>query len=199
MVTFPELDKKFAQIVAQFAFAFWSDQTFKNLVHFESISKTEQDRIFNELEVTTLGLLDLHLDYTIKYPKNQKQKELASHLKKNLVESFVGIFKELGVEDEHLNMWRLLINMRFDEYRKDYKIALKQTQNWQELKSDPKLKPIWAIIETCTIDGLSHIRRGKVEEGDPLWRLLRKWLTTIEVTFEKLLLSTDANVKAANN
>jgi len=42
------------------------------------------------------------------------------------------------------------------------------------------LKKTWVRIETITIDCLTHIRRGKVEKDDPLWKLIRKGLTTVD-------------------
>lgn len=55
-----------------------------------------------------------------------------------------------------------------------------------QIKKDDSLRTIWARIETITIDCLSHIRRGDVKEDDPLWKLLRKWIITLDAQLTPL-------------
>jgi len=69
-----------------------------------------------------------------------------------------------------------------------YKIALKEAEKMKEFeKEDKRLKFAWARIETITVDCLSHIRRGEVKEGDPLWKLLRKWFITQDAQLTPVL------------
>jgi len=70
--------------------------------------------------------------------------------------------------------------MRFKEYREHFKAAIKESGSWKEFRGDEEGRQIWARIETITIDCLTHIRRGNVKKDDPLWKLLRKWLITLE-------------------
>lgn len=183
-----ETGEKFGQIIGQASFDFWQDQTFRNLVNFDNLSQTEQDRIFNELEVSALGLFSLNLDQAIKSAKSNEQEMFYIKLKPALIEGFLSLFKKLGVEKQYINEWRLLIDMRLEEYRKDFEISLKESKKLKEAKDNSELQVLWAKIETISIDCLTHIRRGDVKEKDPLWRMLRRWLTGLEVTFDKLTL-----------
>lgn len=180
--------EKFGEIIAQVSFDFWQDQTFRILINFESINKTEQDRIFNELEVSVLGLLILNLDNAIQTSKSDDIEAFYSMLSKASTNGFLNLYKKLNIPQKYIDEWKVLIDMRLEEYRKDFKVAQKESKSLKEIKEDPELGVIWAKVETITIDCLSHIRRGDVKPDDPLWKMLRKWFTMLEVTFDKLTL-----------
>lgn len=179
--------ENFAQILAQFSFDFWSKSEFRKMINFDSISQTEQDRIFNELEVSVLGLFILNLDYAVEHSKTDEQEVFYSRLKRAIIDEFLNLYKKLGIEKKFVDQWRILIDMRLEEYRKDFKIALKESKTLKDVEDD-ELRGVWAKVETITIDCLSHIRRGDVKEGDPLWKYLRKRFTYLEATFDKLTL-----------
>lgn len=180
--------EKFGEIIAQSSFDLWQNKDFRNLVNFDSISQTEQDRIFNELEVSTLGLFVLNLDNAVQNSKLDETELFYSKLSKAVIEGFLNLYKKLNLPQEAISEWRILIDMRLEEYRKDFKIALKESEKIKEVKTDPELGALWAKVETITIDCLSHIRRGDVKKEDPLWRMIRKWLTQLEVILDKLTL-----------
>lgn len=179
--------ENFIQILAQASFDFWSKPEFRKMINFDSVSRTEQDRIFNELEVSVLGLFILNLDYAVEHSKTDEQEVFYSRLKQAITEEFLNIYKKLGIEEKFIQQWRILIDMRLEEYRKDFKIALEESKKLKDVEDD-ELRGVWAKVETITIDCLSHIRRGDVKEGDPLWRTLRRWFTYLEATFDKLTL-----------
>lgn len=172
--------EKLAEAIASFAFDVWSRKDFRLFVNFPNISQTEQDRIFNELEVSILGLLILKFDDSI----SRKDKEFAlmlEYFEDKLIQGFINLFRNLKVEEKFVKQWKILIDMRLVEYRKDYKIAIKESGKMKELdKKEESLKISWARIETITIDSLTHIRRGSIEEKDPLWKFLRKWFINLE-------------------
>lgn len=180
--------EKFGEIIAQSSFDLWQDKNFRDLINFDSISQTEQDRIFNELEVSVLGLFVINLDQAVGSSKSEELEIFYARLRQASVEGFLNLYKKLNLEQKHIHQWRILIDMRLEEYRKDFQIALKQSKKMKELKDDSDTRILWAKIETITIDCLSHVRRGDVQEGDPLWRMIRKWLTMMEVTLDKLTL-----------
>lgn len=174
-----------AQFVAGSAFEFWQRKDFRLYVNFENIPRTEQDRIFNELELSIIGLFILKFDHTLSTAKDE-QKVVISALKKDLAPAFMQILADAGVEQKFIDQWDYLIDMRLKEYQKDLKIALKESSSWEELKGDEDMRIAWARIETITIDCLSHVRRGDVKEGDPLWKLLRKWFITMDATLNPI-------------
>lgn len=175
-----------AQFVANSSYELWQRKDFRLYVDFDNITQTEQDRIFNELEVSVLGIFALHLDYAASIlPKEQKI--VIESLERELVPSFLKLFSDLGIEEKFVKQWKTLIDMRFKEYREDFKIALKESESMEEFKNeDENLRTTWARIETITIDCLTHIRRGKVEKDDPLWKLLRKWFITVDASLNPI-------------
>jgi len=176
---FMQSGKNLAQVAASSAFEFWQRKDFRLYVDFQSLSQTEQDRMFNELEVSVLGLFTLSLDYAISIAKNEYG-QLLGILQKEITFGFLQLFLDLGTEKRFVDQWRKLIEMRFKEYREHFKAAIKESGSWKEFRGDEEGRQIWARIETITIDCLTHIRRGNVKKDDPLWKLLRKWLITLE-------------------
>ena len=176
---FAQSGKNLAQVAASSSFEFWQRKDFRLYVNFQSLSQTEQDRMFNELEVSVLGLFALSLDYAISIAEVE-YKKLLKTLQNEITYGFLQLFSEVGIEKKFLEQWEGLIDMRFKEYRKDLETAMKESSAWDELKGDEEMRQTWARIETITIDCLTHIQRGDVKKDDPLWKLLRKWLITLE-------------------
>ncbi|HSW48066.1 MAG TPA: hypothetical protein VLG67_03195 [Candidatus Saccharimonadales bacterium] len=171
--------KNIAQLVASSAFEFWSRKDYRLYVDFDNLSQTEQDRMFNELEVSVLGLFILHFDQVLITVKDER-KMVFSALRKDLAPAFVHLLADSGIEKEFTDQWRTLIDMRLKEYGDDFQTAFKESKKAKELDGSDNLRITWARIETITIDCLTHLRRGEVKEDDPLWKLLRKWLITLD-------------------
>jgi len=174
-----------AQVVTSSSFEFWQRPDFRLYVNFSNISQTEQDRMFNELEVSVLGLFILHLDSALKTVQDE-QKIVLSALQKDLASGFLQLLSSTGIEKKFIDQWKILIDMRLKEYREDFKTATKASEKMREFREEEALRNVWARIETITIDSLSHIRRGEVKEGDPLWKLLRKWYITLDAKLNPL-------------
>jgi hypothetical protein len=141
--------------------------------------------MFNELEVSVLGLFILHLDSALKTVQDE-QKIVLSALQKDLASGFLQLLSSTGIEKKFIDQWKILIDMRLKEYREDFKTATKASEKMREFREEEALRNVWARIETITIDSLSHIRRGEVKEGDPLWKLLRKWYITLDAKLNPL-------------
>lgn len=183
---FVKSGKNLAQVAASSSFEFWQRKDFRLYVNFQSLSQTEQDRMFNELEVSVLGLFTLSLDYAASIAEAEYQKLLKT-LQKEIVFGFLQLFSDLGVENKFIDQWNKLIGMRFKEYHEDLKTAVKESDSWKELKGDEEMRQTWARIETITIDCLTHIRRGDVKKDDPLWKLLRKWFISLEAQISPIV------------
>lgn len=176
---YSEVSKQLAGVIGEIAYTIWKEKNFRELVEFNKLSQTEQDRIFNELEVTLLGLLFLNIE---EHPS-------LIELQKYLAKGFLELLSSLGIEAEFLKDWKILIDLRLEEYQEDYALALEEARNWKELENKGHLIYVWARIETLTIDCLRHIRRGRVKEKDVLWKYIRKILTASDVSFTKILKS----------
>lgn len=182
-----------AQLVASSSFEFWQRSDFRLYVNFGNTSQTEQDRMFNELEVSVLGLFILHLDHAVSEGLEEEKKIVFSALKRDLASGFLQVLSSVGIEKKFIDQWKVLIDMRLKEYKEDFKLAMNESSKWKEFKNalrprsgQEKMKITWARIETITIDCLSHLRRGDVKEGDPLWKLLRKWFITLDAKLNPL-------------
>lgn len=172
--------KAIAQLVASESFEFWQRKDFRLYVEFDNLDQTEQDRMFNEFEVSVIGLFIFKFRDAA-FGKDKEKQIVFKALEKDLPLAFLQLFIDLGIEQKHIELWRELIKMRLKEYEGHLKVSLEESKKWPELKNEPEdLKKAWARIETITIDCLTHIRRGKVEEGDSLWKLIRKWLLTVD-------------------
>lgn len=169
-----------AQVVANTSFEFWERKDFRLYTNFETLDRTEQDRMFNELEVSVLSLFELQLEHVDTSTKDE-QKLVFSALQKDLPAAFLQIMSDAGVEKKYLDVWQKLIDMRLSEYRNDFQTAINESQKLPAFKKgEEELRNAWARIETITIDCLRHLRRGKVEKDDPLWKLIRKWLISLD-------------------
>lgn len=171
--------QRLGQLAASESFEFWQRKDFRLYVAFDSLSQTEQDRIFNELEVSLLGLFILQFDYA-QTIADKGDKAVLKTFQQELVPGFLRLMEETGIAKENLKVWQQLIDMRLKEYRSDLKVALKESSSMEDFAGDEELRSTWARIETITIDCLTYIKRGDVKEGDPLWKLLRKWFITLD-------------------
>lgn len=180
-----ESSKRLATYAAESSFEMWSRKDFRLYINFPNITQTEQDRIFNELEVSILGLLTLNFDHAVSVA-DKKMKPVVEFLGGSVREEFLGLFRELGIEEKLIKQWDLLIDMRFKEYRKHFKYAIKEYKKSKEQEFDEETLNTLARIDTITIDCIAHVRRGNVKDDDPLWKLLKKWIITIEARISEL-------------
>lgn len=172
------------QVVAKVSFMLWQKEDFRELIDFDKISQTEQDRIFNELEVSFLGLFILYLENLSDDLKGQDDQKVVDVLKEKLPKGFVSVFRNLGVEEKFVRMWEQLIKMRLDEYHEDYGLLLKEGKKIKGLKDDEAgLRFRWARVEAITLACLQHTRRGKLDEKDPLRKYLQGWIIGTDQIF----------------
>lgn len=174
-----ELGKGLANVVAKVSFMLWEKKEFRGFIDFDNISQTEQDRIFNELEVSFLGLFYLYLDNLSSQLKAEEEKKITDKLKSSLKTGFVQMYRDLNIEEKYVKTWELLINMRFKEYQEDFKGLMAEGKKMEKLK-DEKFRLFWARTQTITLDCLQHIRRGKLDQKDPLRKYLQDWVVNVD-------------------
>ena len=177
------------KVVGSTSFEMWKRKDFRLYIDFDNITQEEQDRIFNELQVSVLGLFILHLEEALLDTTDLK-KQVISAVHKDLIPAFLSLYNDLKIEKRFVDQWEELINLRLIEYKNDLKIAIKESMKMQELKDEKHLRNVWARIQTVTINSLTHIRRGKVEEKDPLWGLLRKWFISLDIKLNPITSTT---------
>lgn len=165
-----EIAKRLTEKIAGESFKLFREPQFHELVNYEKLQKEEQDRIFNEIVLTGLALAILMFGYLEEYTKNERAKQFYAELQMEMESYYSNWLKELGTPTEFTELWKKLIKMRTDEYRRDYK------EHQKELEKDWKKNP-WVFV--ATIGGYHHIRRGKGKPEDPLFKFFLKWVIKI--------------------
>jgi hypothetical protein len=175
-----EILSKTVQGIAQWSFDLWQLADFREFIKFDDISQTEQDRIFNELQVTALGLVIFQLEDAFPVFKDITETDL--------INEFISLYENIGTEKQFIDMWRQVISMRNDEYRRDKQTLREESKDWEQLKSlDDDMILRWLRVETLTIDGVTHIRYGELDENDPLIPFFRSWMIVLDNQFMKIL------------
>lgn len=192
-----KLGQTLANVVARVSFMLWQKEDFREMIDFDKISQTEQDRIFNELEVSFLGLFYLYLDNLSSQLEDGMEKELVEKLKPSLKKGFIGLYEDLKIEKKFIDIWKELINMRFDEYNEDFNSLMKEGIKEKKLK-DEKFRLFWARTQTITLDCLQHIRRGKLDHKDPLRKYLQDWIVNVDKIYSDTIKELIFNPKASS-
>jgi len=159
------------------AFRIFKDEDIRKLLNFSKINQTEQDRIFNEFVVIGLSLAILTAETISKI--NEEKNNSFRKLKDEIFIYYPDWLKELGVEKQYCDIWRKLIEMRCDEYQKDF-------EKYQAHLPDFRKVNPW--ISIVAIGGLHHLRRGKTSPEDPLFKHLLAWLKLLANDTEKMFL-----------
>jgi hypothetical protein len=174
-----------AQAAAGSAFHLFKDKQFRRFAHFEQLSQTEQDRIFNELVLASLVLIMLVLEAPDLRVSREFRDYLAD-LNKRVPKAYVDHLKSLGIKTSHLRDWKKLIAMRYEEYardRHDVRAAAMQIESSQkcldldDLSKIQMLVPVQAVAIGCH----RHICRGKTDGRDELFKLTLRSLSRFYV------------------
>lgn len=180
-------------VVAQKSTSLWHESSFRKLVGFNKITNKEQDRIFNELEMTALGYLLLFLDERLMDKKDDREFVVYINTRELMVEEFLSLMEDAGLTHYHLSLWRSLIKERMKEYKSDTDFIMKESSEWEVFQGkDRVLMPTWARIVTVSASSLRYIRKNdKTSLEDPLWTCLRRWLISLEVDIIRSIKSSD--------
>lgn len=174
----------FGEVRTSAAFQLFSDKKFRALTDFDLISKEEQDRIFNELVIAGLVIMMM----TFEAPDLRMDEEMKQFLltfKDSIGEGYILALKDLGIERKHLDLWRGLIKMRYEEYSKDKAEIRKAAMEMEDDLTITKLEDIQLLLplNTVAIGTHNHICRGKTKGKDELFKYILKWLGKFYVHF----------------
>ncbi|HCP09034.1 MAG TPA: hypothetical protein DIT25_04545 [Candidatus Moranbacteria bacterium] len=168
------------------AFKLFRDKEFRKEIGFEKMEQIEQDRIFNELEVTFVGFLYLLIENRLKYFPEERRNYWHS-VKGSVFPRFINWFKELGIEQEHIETWEKLVDLRLDEYRGGLEKTRIIWENSleQDKTSTESMKNEAIILSALTIAGVLHIRRGESTQADPLNKTLGIYMSLLVQNWNK--------------
>jgi len=99
---------------------------------------------------------------------------------------FIDWLNELKVEKNYVDIWRKLIDMRWEEYQE--KQSLTRGIWIEELiknQDSEKFNDAAVRVETLTVSSMLHITRGKAQRDDPLRPYLRTWLAVLNNKLEE--------------
>jgi len=186
--------------VAMKSYSLWKDSQFRHLISFSELTNKQQDKIFNDLQLTALFYVLLFLE-----DKSEKSRDLNSVVYANIAEyvfeSFLDMMRDVNLTNKQISLWKKLINLREQEYRQDLKYIMKESKKWDVFsKENKKLHEAWGRLATLSLGVLRKIKRGyKYSARDRLWRLIRRWLVSIEVELVNTFKDTDMyNIKVLN-
>lgn len=167
--------QKITEKIADSAFKVIQKKKFRKMAGFSGLSQTEQDRIFNELLVNGLSLAIL-IFRTVKERSSGEKRSYFNELQMEMASAYPNWLKELGTDVKFVEKWKGLIKMRCDEYEKDFKEYKK------ELPDPQKANP-WVHI--VSIGCHHHIRRGKTDEKDPMFKFVIEWISGLSEMISK--------------
>jgi len=181
-----------ARAAASAAFELCRDKRFRRLAALEQLDQAEQDRIVNELVVSSLVLTMLLLEAPDLRVAGDFQRYLAD-MSKKVPGAFLDYLGNLGIGTNPLQDWEKLIAMRYEEYARDrhgVRAAAMQIESAERgldldgLSRIQMLVPLQAVALGCH----DHICRGDMEGRDDLFKLtldsLAKFYVEIRVRVE---------------
>jgi hypothetical protein len=152
MLKSPELvAQNITRLVAKRSFSFFKSRKFRKLSHLDEKDQVEQDRIFNEIVISGMVLGVLMFDTAAENRTDKGMKQYFNELSLELTNSYGNWLIELGSEKKHAELFKKLIKMRSEEYRKDYE------ENKKEVGSVKKTNVWLPIVST---GAFFHITRG---------------------------------------
>lgn len=166
-------------LIAKASFFLFRDKKFRlSFDNFDQMDQIEQDRIFNEIVVSGLVLAILMYETIGELAQNDEKRNYFVELKTEMESRYGNNLRELGVEEEFAGLWKGLIQMRADVYRKDYKKY--KIDIGDRLSVNP-----WTIV--VSIGGTDHVSRGKAKPESELFKIFRGWIFNLS---EKILIQT---------
>jgi hypothetical protein len=165
------------------AFELFRDTEFRRLASLEQLSRTEQDRIFNELVVASVVLIMLLLEA----PDLRMATDFRAYcaeLRARIPRAHVSQLRSLGVEGEHLRDWERLITMRYEEYardRHDVRAAAMHIESLEKSLSVDGLSKIQLLVpvQATAIGCHHHVCRGNTDGRDELFKAILRSLSRL--------------------
>jgi len=106
---------------------------------------------------------------------------------KRIVNDFLNWLKELKIPSQYIDLWRKVIEMRYEEYKewfpKIYQGAGITDSKFIE-SNDERRKAGYVRIMTVAIGAIHHLRRSKTDPKDPFFKELRTWLEVLNYQLE---------------
>ena len=162
----------------------FDDSQFQELAKVKYLDKEEQNRIFNEIQVTGIVYSMIFTEQKRKY-LNENRANLWREVVEKIPEAFYIWLSELGIESKYIDIWKKLINLRLREYQKGM-IEMKNIFR-KDLVDEPseRIKEFFYSLQTVALGGALHIARGEIKSNDPLKKHMVAWIRALHTDLAK--------------
>lgn len=167
------------RIALHAGFEAFQDGQFRQQFRWAERGEEGQNRLFNELVVTAIGFLYVHLDDEL-IPADARS--FVANIRQQFTSCYREQLTELGIAGRFVKLWIKLLDMRLAEYQNDLaQYGDEFTFNRAELLHDESLlpEPVYTRVMVIATAALSHLRRGKLDPQDALFAYLKRWLIDI--------------------
>lgn len=167
------------------AFEVFSDKGFRRLAKFDSLAQGEQDRIFNELVVAWLVLIQL----TLEAPDLRVEPDLKEYLallQSKIAPAHVVSLAKLGIPEAQCHDWEKLIGMRYEEYARDRHQARAAAMELESVEKELTMEDlsrlqVFVPVHAVAIGCHHHICRGETDGRDELFKAVLRPLARFYV------------------
>lgn len=162
------------------SFQVFKDHEFRKMVNFSKLERREQDRILNELVVSGIALTTLRIETLA--DAGEFSRPFFEGIRNFLPVLYSRMLSRISSNQEYIDLWGQLIDLRCREYRKQ--------QEKHEKKYTGKRSRLTPWIEwtiTVSIGSLYHIRHGKTSSKDPLFKELNAWLIALASKIDEII------------
>lgn len=166
-----------SEVLMPSVFRVFNDLKFRELASFRKLPRSEHDRIFNEIMVAGLCAALFYLR-SIKTLVELEDYHFWQKVEQQVPRQFQKTLLGFGVDGGNSKMYRELIDMRYEEYRKLSEDILKfnRLENLDFRNLLEEMQDVAAALRATAIGSADHMLRGKLKKGDPLPDFLTEWL-----------------------
>lgn len=152
------------------AFRMFKSEDVRKLLNFNQVDKVEQDRFFNEMTVTNIIMLMLIMDKQIAEADPGERREYLKVLREEVPKFYLVFLGKIGIPKKYVNIWKKLVNLRYDEYNRD---TLEWRQTFMGINHEAATNKGVLIFQTLAFGLFNHLRRGKVDPEDELYKYIK--------------------------
>ena len=152
------------------AFKMFKSEDVRKLLNFNQVDKIEQDRFFNEMTVTNIIMLMLILDKQITEADPGERREYLKAIREEVPKFYLAFLEKIGIPKKYVNIWEKLVDLRYDEYNED---TLEWRQTFMDIDHEVAMNKGVLIFQTLSFGLFNHLRRGKVDPEDELYKYVK--------------------------
>ena len=184
------------EIALPSTFKFFKDVKFRELANFNKLTVSEHDRIFNELQAAAVCTTEYSLIEAKNYLKDGNF-HFWSAVEEELPRQLQKVFSSFGIDSSNAKQMREFIKIRQREYENFARqtsmanvVMDQEVKNMIEknLQNSSQIKQLLSDFLAVAYGSVNHIRRGKIEEKDPLVRYFMTWLLKLRKRLIKFVI-----------